>query len=112
MGDRHVLIVSPIPLEKAIYLVGAYTNHRFRPEARGVIDYGGHYYAPQSMCDETGRRLIWGWLWEGRSEQARREAGWAGVMSLPRVLTPGADGLLNQAVPHELKALRGEPGRN
>jgi beta-fructofuranosidase len=60
------------------------------------------------MEDENGRRLLWGWLWEGRSDQAQQEAGWAGVMSLPRLLSLGSDGLLEQRPVPELSALRGE----
>lgn len=108
LGERHVLLISPVPLRKALYFVGRYAGHKFAPETRGVLDYGGHFYAPQTMLDDKGRRLMWGWLWEGRSDQAQRRAGWAGVMSLPRVLTLGPDGLLNQAPAPELEALRGE----
>jgi beta-fructofuranosidase len=106
LGDKHVLLISPIPLRKTLYLVGTYAEHRFTPERMGVLDAGGHYYAPQSMRDSQGRRLIWGWLWEGRAEQAQLAAGWAGVMSLPRVLTLLPNNQVGSAPAPELEALR------
>jgi beta-fructofuranosidase len=106
LGDKHVLVLSPVPLRKAMYFVGTYADYKFTPEIQGVLDYGGHFYAPQTMLDEKGRRLMWGWLWEGRSDKAQREAGWAGVMSLPRVLFSRRDDLLDVAPAPELQALR------
>jgi beta-fructofuranosidase len=106
LGDRHVLILSPIPLRKSIYLVGRYRAHRFVEEARGVLDDGGHYYAPQVLADSRGRRLSWGWLTEGRSPEACQTAGWNGVMSLPAVLGLDADGQLTVTPAPELERLR------
>lgn len=106
LGDKHVLIVSPIPLRRALYFVGIYADHHFTPDVHGTVDAGGHFYAPLTMQDENGRRLMWGWLWEGRSEQAQQEAGWAGVMSLPRILSLPPGGSLSQFPVPELAALR------
>jgi beta-fructofuranosidase len=108
LGDKHVLIISPVPLGKALYFVGTYKDYRFSPETEGVVDWGGHYYAPQTMLDDQGRRIIFGWLWEGRSNEAQRASGWAGVQSLPRILTLRPDGLLNAEPAPELQALRGK----
>jgi beta-fructofuranosidase len=108
LGDKHVLLISPIPLRKTLYLVGTYADQRFTPEYAGVLDAGGHYYAPQSMRDAQGRRLIWGWVWEGRDEAAQLAAGWAGVMSLPRVLTLLPNGQVGSVPAPELEALRGQ----
>jgi beta-fructofuranosidase len=55
-----------------------------------------------------GRRILLGWLWEGRSKEAQKEAGWAGVMSLPRVLSLNADGSLCCMPAPALQTLRGE----
>ena len=60
LGDKHVLLLS----NQATYLVGRYENHRFLPERRGRLDYGG-VYVPQSILDDKGRRILWGspcWL--------------------------------------------------
>jgi beta-fructofuranosidase len=50
---------------------------------------------------------MFGWLWEGRDQQAQVAAGWAGVMSLPRVLLPRSDGQLGVQPASELESLRG-----
>lgn len=106
LGGRHVLMISPQPLGKAVYLVGEYSANRFTPCIEGDVDIGGSLYAPQVMMDAQGRHLLWGWLREGRSREAYEGAGWAGVMSLPRVLTLLPDGRLRARPVPELQALR------
>jgi beta-fructofuranosidase len=105
LGDRHVLLVSPYGQVR--YMTGSYTGHRFTPELQERVDWGTDFYAPKSFLDGRGRRILWGWCWEGRTEEAQRAAGWAGVMSLPRVLTLDAAGQLCQAPAPEVETLRG-----
>ncbi|HEX5415167.1 MAG TPA: glycoside hydrolase family 32 protein, partial [Chloroflexota bacterium] len=107
IGDRWLLLLSPIPLRRSIYLLGSFEDGTFRPGSQTDFDAGGCLYAPQAMRDETGRRLVWGWLWEGRSAEACQRAGWNGVMSLPRQLDLNADGTLRVFPVPELAALRG-----
>jgi beta-fructofuranosidase len=106
LGKKHCLVVSPIPFGKSIYFVGRYENRKFIPEREGVVDAGGHYYAPQTFLNGTKQRIIFGWSWEGRSDKAQRASGWAGVQSLPRVLTLGPSGDLETRPIPELSALR------
>jgi beta-fructofuranosidase len=108
LRDKFVLIVSPIPLSKSIYFVGRYRDHKFIPETKGSLDDGGHYYAPQTFLDGQKRRIIFGWSWEGRSEKAQRKAGWAGIQSLPRLLTLRRDDKLEMQPVPELLTLRGK----
>jgi len=109
LADKHALIVST---QGAVsYSMGRYVNQYFHPEIQGKADLGDSYYAPRSMLDEKGRRILWGWLREGRSEAAQRAAGWAGVMSLPRVLTLGHEGALSMAPASEIEVLRGRHQR-
>jgi len=105
LGDWQLLFFSPFGLPH--YFTGDYAGHRFTPLADGKLDYGRHFYAPKSFLDGQGRRILWGWCWEGRKEEAAKAAGWAGVMSLPRVLTLGTDGLLCQTPAPEVETLRG-----
>jgi beta-fructofuranosidase len=111
LNDRHVLIVSPVPLRQSLSFGGTYRDGRFTPERRGVLDGGGHFYAPQTLVDAQGRRVMFGWLWEGRTEAAQREAGWAGAQSLPRVLSLRPDGSLGMEPHPELVVLRGRHQR-
>ncbi|MFK4804574.1 glycoside hydrolase family 32 protein [Microbacterium sp. ZW CA_36] len=92
-----------------LYWSGRYRGDRFEPRALHRLDLGGRFfYAPQSMRDETGRRLMFGWMQEGRTDAAAVAAGWSGVMSLPRVVTGRPDGSLHQAPAPEVDALRTE----
>jgi len=106
LDGAHVLITSPIPLNRAIYFSGAYRDRRFTPGRWGEVDAGGALYAPQYMIDGLGRRLLIGWLWEERPASQYMAAGWSGVMSLPRVLSLDAEGRLCSAVAPEIDALR------
>ena len=105
LGRRHVLIVST--LGRAIYFVGTWRNERFTPQAQGELDQGGSFYAPQVFRDNTGRRVMFGWLRERRSNAAQTAARWSGVQSLPRVLTLGRGGKLAFAPAPEVDSLRG-----
>ncbi len=91
---------------RAVYFVGDYRDHRFEARQRGQLDLGASFYAPQSMEETGGRRLVWGWLREGRRAAAQQQAGWAGAMSLPRVLSLGPDDHLRSEPAPELEALR------
>jgi beta-fructofuranosidase len=88
------------------YLVGAYSDHRFQQQSGGQIDYGSAAYAQKTVEDERGRRIWWAWIHEKRSPKAPVRAGWAGVMSLPKLLTLRLDGMLGVEPVPELKVLR------
>ncbi len=109
LGDKWVLIVAGkgrrIPFT-VFYFIGEYVDQQFRPETRGILDHA-YFYAPFTMEDARGRRLLWGWLREGRSEDAHVAAGWAGCHSIPRELSL-RDGRLHMTPVPELKRLRGK----
>ncbi len=114
LGDRHLLVASiwdnrrVQTLSYAAGFLGTYREGRFTVEHEEILDSGGHFYAPQTMRDARGRRLMWGWLWEGRGPEAIVAAGWSGVMSLPRVLSLRPDGRLGVEPVPELELLRGD----
>lgn len=115
LGGKHVLILSAFhqgDTFHTFYLVGTYENSEFEPEGGAIVDPGGHFYALQTMVDEQNRRIMWGWLREGRPEREQQEAGWSGVMSLPRLLSMRVDASLGVEPVPELKALRGEHHRS
>jgi beta-fructofuranosidase len=58
------------------------------------------------MLDGKRRRILWGWVQETRTKEATDAAGWAGCVSLPRVLTLGADDELLMEVAAEFESLR------
>ncbi len=107
LGEKHVLLYSTE--HKTFWEVGTFDRHelRFHSERKGLLDQGA-YYAPKSMLDEKGRRILWGWVQETRSPDETKAAGWGGSMSLPRVLTVSSDNELRMAVPPEFASLRAE----
>ena len=112
LGGRHVLIVSPLyhsspglraPVQ---YAVGAYDGATLAPGPWLPLDLGGpdNFYAPNSLLDAQGRRILWGWVAAGGSPGCP----WNGVLTLPRVLSLRSDGALGMAPAPELAALRGQ----
>jgi len=93
---HHALIVSGHDdhPKNVLWITGDYQYQRLQPGARGLIDGGPSFYAPQSFADDQGRRVMFGWLRERRSVAAQVRAGWSGTMSLPRVLSINQDGVL------------------
>ena len=66
------------------------------------------FYAPKTQLDAQGRRILWGWIPERRSDAAMLEAGWSGMMSLPRVMHVDPDGTLRlQVLPETVKLRAG-----
>ena len=107
LGRKHALLYST---ERRVYWeIGEYDAKErvFHPEKRGLLDAGA-FYAPKSQLDAKGRRILWGWVPETRPEAQASAAGWAGSMSLPRVLSLGADNALTLQFLPELIALRGK----
>jgi len=107
LGGKHVLIYSTSG--KAYWLAGTLDPQtmKFHPETTGVLDYGS-FYAPKTQLDKAGKRILWGWITETRKLEEHKAAGWAGMMSLPRVLSMGGDGRLRTGVAAEVNQLRRE----
>jgi beta-fructofuranosidase len=105
LDGRHVLIYST---ERKVFWETGRLDHEtmlFHTEKRGQLDYG-KYYAPKTQLDKAGNRILWGWIPEASAESEIVSAGWAGMMSLPRVLNVGADGTLRMQFLPELITLR------
>lgn len=91
---------------RVYYFIEHYEHFTFTWEYQGILDEGTCFYAPQSLRDEQGRWIQPGRLREGRDEAALQVAGWAGVMSLPRVLSLCSDHTLSIEPAAELTRLR------
>ncbi|MEG9436132.1 glycoside hydrolase family 32 protein [Edaphobacter sp. HDX4] len=107
LGNRHVLLFST--MGKAFWQTGHFDSEKltFTPERMGILDYGS-YYAPKTQLDAKGNRILWGWIQESRPIAEYKSAGWAGMMSLPRVMSMAADGTLRYKVAEAAQTLRGE----
>ncbi len=89
---------------------GEFSGDRFTGGAYGMMD-GGCLYAAKTLVDDRGRRILFGWVRETRPDDALREAGWGGVLSLPRTLALMPDGTMGSQPVKELEALRGKRSR-
>lgn len=108
LGDKWVLIVSSNTNEitgDVMYFVGDYENYRFTPECEGYLDHA-YLYAPLTLEDDQERRLLWGWVREGRTQDAYKQSGWAGAQSVPRVLSLDDHNRLNMQPIPELESIR------
>jgi beta-fructofuranosidase len=93
LDGGHVLIYST--LGKVFWESGVLdeSTMKFTSRQQGLLDLDA-FYAPKTQIDAEGRRILWGWIPERRSEAAMRESGWSGMMSLPRVLNLDTNGTL------------------
>lgn len=74
-------------------------------------DAGFDFYAPQTFCDEKGRRILWGWAGIPDAEYDNEptvEKGWQHALTLPRELT-WKEGRILQNPVEEIRKLRKEP---
>lgn len=112
LGGQHILLFSPegasrlqgdrtsgYYVGKWDYDTGAYAHADFHR-----LDCGFDFYAPQTMTDPRGRRILFGWMpMEGKPLGKK----WAGCMTIPRelLLHPSGNRLRIRPV-EEMKLLR------
>ncbi|MFC0562335.1 glycoside hydrolase family 32 protein [Halalkalibacter alkalisediminis] len=103
LNDTHVLIVSPMygtQNEKPFYVVGDmdYDKGVFTQGTCTTLDYGFDFYAPQTLVDDKGRRIMIGWMEKWLTKMPSQEHGWAGAMTIPRELILEVDTLKQKPV--------------
>jgi beta-fructofuranosidase len=105
LDGGHVLIYST--LGKVFWQSGVLdqATMKFTSLKTGLLDLDA-FYAPKTQLDAQGRRILWGWIPERRTEAEMREAGWSGMMSLPRVLSLDKDGTLRIRALPQVETLR------
>ncbi len=79
----------------------------FHSQKRGILDHGA-YYAQKTQLDAKGNRILWGWITENRPDPELLAAGWAGCMSLPRILSIDDDNTLEMEFAPEVRSLRNQ----
>ena len=105
VNGQHCLFFSSE--NKVSWATGDYDKetHRFTIKRTGLVDQGGiAYYAPKGFYAADGRRILWGWVRETRSQQAFAASGWAGAITLPRVLTIGQQASLKSIRPSKWRS--------
>ncbi|HUW20044.1 MAG TPA: glycoside hydrolase family 32 protein [Sedimentisphaerales bacterium] len=109
IGDKYMLLCISHSLGCRYYL-GQWKNEQFYPEYHQQMSWVDRaYFAPESMLDGRGRRIMWVWIFDGRKKETRDASGWSGSFSLPRVLALAKDNTLRMWPPEELEVLRYNP---
>jgi beta-fructofuranosidase len=109
LQHKWVLIVSPNrPCE---YWIGDLDIDamKFEPSAHGTLD-PGDAYASNISLDSKGRTILWLWgrtapMFTGNPGLFEKK-GWSGVITMPRTLSIGSDGFLQQNPIPEFESLR------
>lgn len=89
IGEVDLLLISVhdgADMHHPVVFTGRFDGQRFLPEHGQRVDLGPDLYAPCVLARDATSALVWGWCWETRSEEAQRAAGWAGALSLPRLV--------------------------
>ena len=109
-GAHGVLIVSDWDARRGprgvLAFAGRAQHGRFEAGRPVLLDHGPDFYAPALLHAPDGRWLLWGWAREARDGDWVNQAGWSGVLTLPRELTLAGDGSVCQRPARELLALR------
>jgi len=111
LGDKHVLMCISHKVGARCY-IGRYENEKFFPEQHVRMNWpGAQFFAPESLLDDKGRRVIWAWVTDPRIRPAQDRTG-SGFQSLPRIIALNPDGGLLITPAPELEALRGNARRS
>lgn len=89
----------------ARYYIGQWDGKQFKPEYHHRMNWpGGTFFAPETLLDDKGRRILWAWVLDSKSGVS------SGTMSMPRVLTLAKDKKsLRIEPPKEIELLRYQP---
>jgi beta-fructofuranosidase len=121
LNGKDVLIACPQGLQpqgdfynniyQAGYFIGKldYSTGRLNHGKFTELDRGFEFYAPQTMLDEKGRRILIAWMGlPEREDHPTIDYGWIHAMTIPRVLHLVGDKIYQRPV-EEIKTLRKKP---
>jgi len=109
LGNKYVLLFLNMGLR---YVIGDFKDEQFYPDKEGTMTWGsGLGYAPESLLDHNGRRIMWAALYDRRTiwgdvDDLVMRHGWDGVLTLPRVLNLDENNELIMEPVEELQSLR------
>ena len=113
LGDKWVLMYGASRWVE--YFVGTFDLETliFNKEKQGIVDYSygpthpnfwtRGFYATNTLFDANDRCILFGWV-----SGFKRDRGWHGCLSLPRIITLDSDNCLVQTPVPELMELRGK----
>jgi beta-fructofuranosidase len=120
LGDKWIFLASTdAPVDRCHYFIGDFDPETltFAPSTEGILDYSGHYYAQETILNDSGELYVMAWMpgWDRdwlptyMNEPLKNSSEvWNGCFALPRKLTLGPDGQLVQQPVESLKQLRGQ----
>ena len=119
LDGQDILIMSPqqVPGHRnenaTVYIVGNLDYqtgklNNINYDAIREIDYGFDFYAPQTMIDPKGRRIMVAWMQSWNRTPVTASLGFSGALTLPRVLSLKNGILYQQPVP-EIENYRRNP---
>ena len=83
LGDKHVLLCISHRMG-CRYYIGEWRDEQFQPESHGQMSWVDNtFFAPESLLDNKGRRIMWAWLMDEPRFAMRASHGWSGTLSLP-----------------------------
>lgn len=118
LDGKHVLMFSPQGIDKegdmypnlfqTGYIVGDYDyeTNQFKHGSFAELDNGHDFYAVQTFSDDKGRRIGIGWMDMWESDMPTKKDGWCGALTIPRVITLGANNKIKMNPVEELTLLR------
>ncbi len=111
LGNKDILLCISHKIG-CRYYIGEWKDEQFYPESHGQMSWvDNSYFAPESLVDNKGRRIMWAWIMDVVHWRKGWDRGWTGTMSLPRVLSLDDNDQLLIDVPEEIEALRYRPFR-
>jgi beta-fructofuranosidase len=111
LDGHHVVLVSEqLEFRHTYAQTGTFDGATFTPAWSGIADHGHVFYAGLTVEHPVHRRLLFGWIKEGRPDAVvRARSRWSGALSLARVLGVDAQGRLTMGPAPEYAALRRDP---
>ena len=105
-GEKHMLVMHVhSPYRKSQYYIGRYENEQFYPEIHGQLGWlGANVAGPETLLDDKGRRIFWGWVSDARLMGEERY--WSSAMTIPWHFSPAEDNSLKIDPVEELRSLR------
>ncbi|WP_215191739.1 GH32 C-terminal domain-containing protein [Exiguobacterium sp. s7] len=117
LDGEHILLFSPQGMKpegdryQNLFQTGCvtgsfeYETNTFERGDFQELDHDHDFYAVQTLLDDKGRRIAIGWMDMWESEMPTKEHGWAGALTLPRVLSRSENGRIKMEPVEDLKVL-------
>lgn len=86
------LLVSLMKAQGVYAMDGKYEDCKLQAGTMRPFDLGNSFYAPNTVVLPDGRTILFGWMKE--TMPGRQEAGWQGMLTIPREIVKYGDGFV------------------